>query len=293
MTDPLLSPFRVTGVYFLKYSQEYVAETEILERYYFQPTLVSGLGIPTPNVRSSDAYRMHGSFFVGLNIPSRTVVLTIPVLGDIQEKSSDIYEWFAQDPSTVSRSYFDMYLELSTGKKVLSRRVVLSAITETLHEPLAQFLNITMFCPDPMWYDAVENTVSGSYAFVGPADTPIDATITVPVVGTGLSYPTITIAGATDELQFENEDTDQVFGPLALETALGETVVIQTAPALTNRGIYSDTTSPDNLITYAATPNLELYLDPGFGDNDIKVTGFVTAGTATITITWHNAYIGV
>jgi len=293
MTDPLLSPFRVTGVYFLKYTRDYVTDDEVKERYYFTPTLVTGLGIPTPNVRSSGAYRMHGQFFVGLNIPNRTVVITIPVTGDIQEKSAEIYEWFSQDPSTISRSSFDMYLELNTGKRVMSKRVVLTTITETLHEPLAQFLNITFFCPDPMWYDAELMSVDAAFYYTGPPDTAINQSIRLPVIGTGTVYPTITVTGATYLLNFENVETGQVFGPLYYESSPGETFILNTDPASPVHGVYSDTALPDNLLTKAGTPNLELYLDPGFGDNHLLVTGYVTEGTATITVEWHNAYIGV
>jgi hypothetical protein len=298
MTDPLLSPFSVTGVYFLKYTQEYDyfytgAETEVQQRYYFRPSLISGLGIPTPNLRTKGTYRLHGEFFSGLNIPNRTVVLTIPVLGNIQDKRAEIYDWFSQDPVTFHKTYYDMYLEFNTGKRVLSKKVVLSGITETLHEPLAQFLNVTFFCPDPLWYGTTLHSVTKTYTYAGPPDTVIDEDFTVPVVGTGMVYPRFIVIGSLDQFSIENTDTDQFFGPLDLALGPGEMVTINTDPTVTAFGVYSDTASPDNLLRYAQTPNLSLWLDPGFPNNHISYDGFITVGTATVTIEWFDAYIGV
>ena len=295
-TDPLLLPFRITGVFLYKFTTDLAGgdvDTLLAKyRYYLQPTLINGLGIPAPFIRTGDAYRMDGSYFSGLNIASRTVVLTIPVIGDIQAKRAEIYNMFSQDPSIPQDTYYNLYLELDTGFTLVLHKVILDTMTDNIDKPRGQLLSISFFSADPWWYSVRMKSDIQSVAYAGPPNTPLTMTYNIQCLGTGLAYPTIIITGQSYLFTIENEDTEQVIGPIYQSGVPGEVITIVTSPAET-RGIFSNMRTPSNIINDVFSGNLDFYLDPGFPHNHITLGGVVTAGTVTVELQWYESYIGV
>jgi hypothetical protein len=296
-TDPLLLPFRITGVFLYKFTTDLSGgdETTLLAkyRYYLQPTLITGLGIPAPSIRTGDAYRMDGSYFSGLNIASRTVTITIPVIGDIQAKRAEIYNMFSQDPSLPLDTYYNLYLELDTGFTLVLHKVILDTMTDNIDRPRGQLLNISFFSADPWWYSVRMKSDIQSVAYAGPPDTPLTMSYDVQCLGTGIAYPKIIITGQSNRFQITNASTEQVIGPVYLSCAPGEVITIVTSPT-ESRGIFSSLHSPSDIINHVGGGgNLDFYLDWGFPHNHIMIDGVVTGGTVTVELQWYESYIGV
>lgn len=294
--DPLLMPFRITGVFLRKFTTDVGggAEYSILaqSRYYLQPTVINGLGIPKPNVRESNTYRRDGALFSGLNITSRTVQITIPVIGDIQAKRAEIFDMFSQDPSIPLDTYYNLYLELDTGFLLVLHKVILDAMTDNLGNPRAQLLTISFFSADPWWYGTTLKRSTYSKGYNGLYDTPLYTEFTVQSLGTGLAYPTITVTGQSYLFRIINTDTQQSIGPVYLSCAPGEVITIVTSPTQ-KRGIFSNNHLPLNIIDHVGDGNLDFWLDPGFPTNHIYIDGYVTGGTVTVTLEWYDSYLGV
>lgn len=297
-TDPLLLPFRITGVFLCKFTTDLAGEDETTilakERYYFQPTLINGLGIPKPFVRESNTYRRDGALFSGLNITSRTVQITIPVLGDIQAKREEIFNLFSQDPALSSDTYYNLYLELDTGYTLVLNKVILDSMTDDIGKPRAQLLTISFFSADPWWYSTTLKSTVQTKVYTGPPNTSLDVLFTIACQGTGLAYPTITVEGASLEFRIINADTQQIIGPIYRSCDPTETLKIITSPT-GKRGAFSimPTMIWTNIITQLDVGNLDFFLDPLFAENHIILTGYVTSGTVTTTLEWYESYVGV
>jgi len=295
-TDPLLMPFTITGVFFTKYNNTYsgfyvepAEQTKL--RHYLKPVLISGLGIPQPNVRMLESYRMDGAYFSGLNIPSRSVILSIPVTGDVQAKRAELFRTFSHDPAISRYTCYDLNLELSNNVILSLHKVVLVSITEELHGPRGQFLALTFLASDPWFYNTTvrQNTWEHTGGFQWDVDQEFD----LDIMGTGIAYPTIEVTGVVYLLRVLNMHTHQEIGPLYLQTMEDEVITIVTDP-LQERGVFSNIRG--NIISHVGSnyesASLDFYLDPGFGANRIRIIG-TAYGTLRVVTTWYDSYLGV
>jgi hypothetical protein len=295
-TDPLGGSFSIKRFFVTKYNTDYAfgdMNTVLSKvRYYFEPTLLAGLGIPAANLRTNTAYRVNGAQLSGLNMGGRTVILTIPVMGDIQAKRAEIIELFAQDPSVFYGTYFDFCLELDSGYVLTMKRVVLNSVTEELIGPRGQFLNISLYSPDPFWYGNVTRSFSKSYTYTAPMLRTNNMNSSFPLwyFGSCIAYPVIVLTGRTYLFTIKNMNTGKLIGPINYETAADEAITISTAPNDTRSAISN---IEGNIIDRIVGGDLDFYLDPFYSPNQIFVTGSVVSGTATVGISWRETFIGV
>jgi phage-related protein len=253
-----------------------------------------------PDLRTQDDNRgFNDGMFSGRDFYSgRTITFTVHVFAGngLSAQQNLALLQAALDPQQQGTTALNFQLSATDTQKVISARV---RGRRALIDPEYTYgfikTQITLFCPDPRYYDATATSLvltpsvmggriyNRTYNLTYPAYTPTSSG-TITNAGWAITYPTITITGPIVNPVVTNVLTGQSL-TVATTMVASDTLVLD----LLNKAVTLNGSTARNLLT---TSSQWFGIDTGSATiNFTGNTGSFTPGVTTATITYRSAYV--
>lgn len=248
---------------------------------------IRGLGMPVLQDFVDKGADQDGETLVGGRLKERFIEMIFTLCGereDIHRAERAICEWF--NPGDLySTSVGSLRVTTGVIREIEARFYAGLDFDEVVDDNIEVPFDLTLICPDPVFYDPVAGLIDFDLPSAGGAYIPIHVDEVVTVEGDRIIYPvfTITCGDVLDQLKIETFVNADLISPLysldfGVDSAfvVGEIITIDLRPgrktvvSSVNGSIITYLSSDSNVFDFGLLPS-KYVLD---GENTVRVSGY-------------------
>ena len=131
----------------LRLENENANTVDINDGVHYLVTSISGLNPPSASIFTAKSPNRKGVKYNGSTLNERNIVLTIKVLGDVEENRNALYSWVD------SEQYVKVYYQ-NEAKNVYCEGHVEDCTVDMFTDN--EIMNVAIICENPYWHDLAE-----------------------------------------------------------------------------------------------------------------------------------------